>query len=64
MPTNFSQSNNTQPPILAVHMGLFPTLGSLQEVVDLANSMLPITSKNDMFSLLMTYHNTLLKYKD
>ena len=45
-------------------MALFPTLGSLQEVVDLANSMLPITSKNDMFSLLMTYHNTMLKYKD
>jgi hypothetical protein len=42
-------------------MALFPTLGSLQEVVDFADSKLPITDRNDMFSLLMTYHNTLLK---
>jgi hypothetical protein len=57
-------STDYEPPILAVHMALFPTLGSLKEVVDLANSMLPITSKNEMFSLLMTYHNTLLKTED
>jgi hypothetical protein len=50
-----------QPPLRAVHMGLFPTLGSLQEVVDFSESKLPITDKNEMFSLLMTYHNTLLK---
>lgn len=42
-------------------MGLFPTLGSLQEVVDLAKSKLPIADENEMFSLLMSYHNTLLK---
>lgn len=42
-------------------MGLFPTAGSLQEVVDLAESKLPITHQNDMVCLLMTYHNTLLK---
>lgn len=42
-------------------MALFPTLGSLQEVVDLADSKLPITDRNEMFSLLMSYHNTLLK---
>jgi hypothetical protein len=41
-------------------MSLFPTLGSLQEVADLADSKLPITSKNELFSLLATYHNTLL----
>ena len=41
-------------------MNLFPTLGSLQEVVDLAESKLPISDKNEMFSLLMSYHNTLL----
>ena len=50
-----------QPPIRAVPMGLFPTLGSLQEVFDLADSQLPITDKNKLFSLLCTYHNTLLK---
>lgn len=55
------QASNQQPPLRAVHMGLFPTLGSLQEVVDFAESKLPITDKNEMFSLLMTYHNTLLK---
>lgn len=44
-----------------VYMNLFPTLGTLQEVVDFAESKLPITDKNDITSLLMTYHNTLLK---
>ena len=45
---------------LPIPKTLFPTLGSLQEVVDLAESKLPITDKNEMFSLLMSYHNTLL----
>jgi hypothetical protein len=40
---------------------LFPTLGSLKEVLDLAQSQLPITHKNEITVLLMTYHNTLLK---
>ena len=40
---------------------LFPTMGSLQEVVDYADSQLPVLSKNDLCSLLFTYHNTLLK---
>ena len=42
-------------------MSLYPTLESTQEVVELANSKLPITCKNEMYSILMTYHNTLLK---
>ncbi len=41
-------------------MAVFPTAGSLQEVLDLAESKLPITSKNDVTALLMVYHNTLL----
>jgi hypothetical protein len=41
-------------------MALFPTMGSLQEVIDLANSKLPMTDKNEMHSILMVYHNTLL----
>lgn len=41
-------------------MALFPTMGSLQAVIDLAESSLPITNKNDSYALLMTYHNTLL----
>lgn len=48
------------PPLRAVHMGLFPTLGSLQEAIDLADSKLPITSRNELVAILMTYHNTLL----
>ena len=54
-------ASNLQPLLRAVPMALFPTLGSLQEVVDFAESKLPITDKNELFSLLMTYHNTLLK---
>ena len=50
-----------QPPIRAVPMALFPTLGSLQEVHDLADSKLPILTKNELSSLLNTYHNTLLR---
>lgn len=42
------------------HQPLFPTLGSLQEVIDLAESRLPITNKNDLTAILATYHNTLL----
>lgn len=56
-----NSAGNLHPPLRAVPMALFPTLGSLQEVVDFADSKLPITDRNDMFSLLMTYHNTLLK---
>ena len=53
-----------QPPLRAVHMGLFPTLGSLQEVVDLADSKLPITSRNEVISLLMIMQNTLLSVSE
>jgi len=49
-----------QPPIRAVPMPVFPTLGSIQEVLDLAESKLPINNHNELISLLMTYHNTLL----
>jgi hypothetical protein len=46
--------------VLAVPMNLFPTFGSLRDVIDHAYSNLPISSENDVFCLLMTYHNTLL----
>ena len=52
--------SGTQPPLRAVPSGLFPTLGSLNEVVDLADSKLPIVNRNELISLLMIYHNTLL----
>lgn len=50
-----------QPAVLPVTMGLFPTMGSLQQVIDLGNSQLPITTPNALFSLLCIYHNTLLE---
>jgi hypothetical protein len=34
---------------------------SLQSVIDLGNSQLPIMDKNVLYGLFMTYHNTLLK---
>lgn len=40
---------------------IYPTLGSVQEVIELAESKLPITGKNELYSLLMTFQNTLLK---
>ena len=53
--------NYLQPQIRPVAKPLYPTMGSLQEVVDFGESKLPITSKNELFSLFMVYHNTLLK---
>lgn len=49
------------PVIKPVHMTLFPTLDSLQDVVHLAETRLPVADRNVLFSLLMSYHNTLLK---
>jgi hypothetical protein len=53
--------SNLQPPIRAVPLMLYPAMGTLREVVDYADSKVPGISKNEMFSVLMTYHNTLLK---
>lgn len=50
-----------QPPLRAVVMSLFPTLGSLNEVMALAESKLPITNTNELHALLFTYHNTLIQ---
>ena len=52
---------NTEEPVLRpVSMNVFPTMGSLQEVIDFAESRLPINSKNEVTTLLFIYHNTLL----
>ena len=55
------QSPKQAPTHRAVPMNLFPTLDSLQSVVDLAESKVPVMDRNEMYSLLMTYHNSLLK---
>ena len=43
---------------------LYPVMGSLLEVQQLAESQLPITDRNQLISILMSYHNTLLKQLD
>lgn len=44
-----------------IPMPLYATMGTLQEAVDYIDSCRPITKSNELFSLLMVYHNTLLK---
>ena len=41
-------------------MTLYPTLNSLQEVIDKAKAQLPVNCQNQLTSILFTYHNTLL----
>ena len=48
------------PPIRAVSMSLFPTFSSLEEAYAYAEAKIPITNRNELHALLMTYQNTLL----
>lgn len=54
-------TSKKQPAILVVPMNLFPTMNSLQEVMDLGASKMPINQWNEMHNLICVYHNTLLK---
>ena len=54
-------SNPVNNSIEPIPMKVFPTMGTLHEVVDYAESKLPIRTRNEMFSILMVYQNTLLK---
>jgi hypothetical protein len=58
--TELSTTEVKQPTLRAVPMGLFPTMGNLNEVVELAKAKFPVEQHNDVLSLLFTYHNTLL----
>lgn len=49
-----------QPRLRAVHMGLFPAMNNLNEVITFAQETLE-GDKSSIYSLFMTYHNTLLK---
>ena len=40
---------------------MHPTLSSLDEVVVAAQAAFPAEYKNTLFTVLMSYHNTLLK---
>lgn len=44
----------------AVRMPLYPTMGSLVEAITYIESQAPLTTPNQIFVALMTYHNTLL----
>ena len=55
MPQNFKH-----PRLRAVRMSLFPTLNNLDEAVKYAQSKFPESSKNDVYSVLMAFQNTLL----
>lgn len=57
---NNDKDKELNPLLRAVQMSLFPSMDSLDEVISLAESKLPITDKNELISLLMMYHNTLL----
>ncbi|MCA9911798.1 MAG: hypothetical protein KC496_00550 [Anaerolineae bacterium] len=46
--------------IPAIPQTLYPTLNNTREVVELAESKLPITDANELYALLMIYHNTLI----
>lgn len=58
-------SRSNQPATLRVvqpvGLSIYPTLDSLQQVYDLADSSLPILTKNSLRALLGVFHNTLLK---
>lgn len=44
-----------------IPMTLYPTMNSIAEVVALADSKIPVVHRNEMFSILMTFQNTLLQ---
>lgn len=43
---------------------IYPTMPSLDTVILKAYSELPITDKNQLYAIIMTYHNTLLAELD
>lgn len=45
----------------AMKMSIYPSMNSVTEAISFIESQVPIQSKNEMFSLLMMFHNTLLK---
>ena len=48
------------PLIKAEHQSLYPTMNSLDEVVVAAQDAFPEEYKNTLFTVLMTFQNTLL----
>lgn len=59
-PTKKEQAD-LHPALRPVHLGLFPTMDSLESVVDMGIAQLPITSSNQLVGVLMAYHNTMIE---
>lgn len=55
------ETSDLHPALRPVHLGLFPTMDSLESVVDMGIAQLPITNPNQLVGVLMAYHNTMLK---
>lgn len=56
------QALNHQPelPLRAVKMPLYPTYASLTEAILAIESQAPLSTPNQVFIALMSYHNTLI----
>jgi hypothetical protein len=50
----------SQPDVSLTPVSIYPTLDSLKDVLDYADSKLPITSRNEITSILFIMQNTLL----
>ena len=59
-PNQSRMINRNNASLRTQQMSLFPTLGSVKEAMELMESKLPITSKNELYALLMTFQNTVL----
>ena len=61
MPPDMTKTvNKNEASLRTQQMSLFPTLSSVKEATELMESKLPITSKNELYALLMTFQNTVL----
>lgn len=49
------------PKILPVPQEVYPTHATLDEAVDVAKAQLPIEDPNQLVTVMMSYHNTLLQ---
>ena len=48
-------------PVLLEQMSLYPTLDSVTEAITFIEAQVPLNTANEVFGLLMIYHNSLLK---
>lgn len=46
------------------YMNLYPAMPTVLDAIQHIEAQVPVTSQNEMFALLMMYHNTLLNSLD